>query len=412
MGLLLGTASRRAQESPTITPTVFQRYSDRVVKIQVVEAGSGAKSTVGSGFYIDDRGHIITNYHVVSDMIHSPERYRAQVIDGAVTTDSVAVLSIDVVHDVALLQGKVAPHPHFTLGPATTRQGERLYALGHPHDLGLTIVEGVHNGLLEHTLYQKLHFTGSLNPGMSGGPTINADGQVIGINVSTAGNQVSFLVPVARAVALAGGALKPGYKTAARLLDDVGSQITAYQDVYLKDLFAEGTRTIDLGPYRVPTEPARFFRCWGDANRRKEQPYESSQHQCSTDDVVFIAGDQESGIVEVRHELLTTTSLNVLRFYSLYSSEFSGSGQVWAGEDHVTEWRCQTRNVRNETVPLRAVLCVRRYKKLGQLYDALLKVAVLGHEDSGLVSTLTLSGVTFSNVTRLTRLYLDRITWH
>jgi hypothetical protein len=55
---------------------------------------------------------------------------------------------------------------------------------------------------------------------------------------------------------------------------------------------------------------------------------------------------------------------------------------------------------------------VRRYKKLGELYDAILKVAVLGHNDSGLVSTLTLSGVTFASVTRLTGLYLDRITWH
>jgi hypothetical protein len=57
------------------------------------------------------------------------------------------------------------------------------------------------------------------------------------------------------------------------------------------------------------------------------------------------------------------------------------------------------------------VLCVRRYRKLGELYDAVLKVAVLGNRDSGLVSTLTLSGVSFENVDRLTSRYLERITW-
>ncbi len=40
-----------AQESPTITPTVFRRYADRVVKIQVVESGSAAKAGVGSGHH-------------------------------------------------------------------------------------------------------------------------------------------------------------------------------------------------------------------------------------------------------------------------------------------------------------------------------------------------------------------------
>jgi hypothetical protein len=66
--------------------------------------------------------------------------------------------------------------------------------------------------------------------------------------------------------------------------------------------------------------------------------------------------------------------------------------------------------VRNGDTPMRAVLCLRRYRKLGELYDAVLKVAVLGHGNVGLVSTLTLSGVTFDNVQKLSRRYLEHIT--
>ena len=76
----------------------------------------------------------------------------------------------------------------------------------------------------------------------------------------------------------------------------------------------------------------------------------------------------------------------------------------------MTSWRCGTRNVRDTAVVLRVILCLRRYKKLGELYDSVLKVAVLGRRDSGLVSTLTLSGASFENINRLTGRYLERVT--
>jgi hypothetical protein len=58
------------------------------------------------------------------------------------------------------------------------------------------------------------------------------------------------------------------------------------------------------------------------------------------------------------------------------------------------------------------VACVRAYRKLAGLYDGVIKAAVLGHRDAGLVATLTLSGVSFANVERLTTRFLERFTWH
>lgn len=408
---LLLAAPAAGQESASLTPTVFQRYAERVLKIQVVESGSAAKAGVGSGFLVSDSGHIVTNYHVIAELIHRPGRYRAELVDPGGPPEPLGILAIDVVHDLAILRTERRAPGHFALRPAGVRQGNRLYALGHPGDLGLSIVEGTHNGLLQHTLYPKVHFTGSINPGMSGGPTISADGRVIGINVSTFGNQMSFLVPVERALALLATVRTPGYRAPASWLDEVGRQIHAYQDQYLKDLFTGPTRTVDLGPYRVVTEPAPFFRCWGDASRPEELPYEWADHECSTDDYVYIAEDQESGMVSLTHELLTPGSLGATRFFALYSDTFGRDNTPTGEEEHVTSWRCGTRNVRNATGPLRAVLCLRRYRKLGELYDAVLKVAVLGRMDAGLVSTLTLSGASFEGVIRLTRRYLDGITW-
>ena len=179
----------------------------------------------------------------------------------------------------------------------------------------------------------------------------------------------------------------------------------------MRDMFAGETKTVQLGPYQLITEPAPFFRCWADATRRQELPYETVRHQCSTDDQLFIAGDQSTGVVDLEHEMLSTRKLNPAQFFSLYTNIFTTDNTPGGEEEHVTSWRCGTRNVRNASLPMRAVLCLRRYRKLGELYDGVLKVAVLGRNDSGLVSTLTMSGVTFENVDRLARRYLEKISW-
>jgi len=411
LGASLTAGAAAAQEREGLTSTVFDRYSQRIIKIQVLESRSGTRTGVGSGFFVSDSGHIVTNYHVVSELVHHPDRYRAEMVDSTGAGQKVALLAIDVVHDLAVLGAAVQPHRHFVLDPVQVTHGDRLYSLGHPHDLGLSIVEGTYNGLLQHTLYPKIHFTGSINPGMSGGPAITAGGQVVGINVSTSGDQVSFLVPVERAAALVKQVRSADYRPPANLLDEVAAQLREYQDVYLADLFANDVNTVEIGPYRVATQPAPFFRCWGNASQRTERLYQTAEHSCSTDDYVFIADDQQSGVIEVTHEFVTTTSLSAPRFFALYTALLERDNTPRGTEEHVTSWRCGTRNLRNASAPLRAVLCLRRYRKLGELYDAVLKVAVLGQRDSGLVSTLSLSGASFENVGRLTNRYLEHIAW-
>jgi hypothetical protein len=408
---VLSAGSALAQQRSVTTSDVFSRYADGVVKIQVVETSSAAKATIGSGFFVTSSGHLVTNYHVISKLIHDPDRYRAELVDVAGVVEPVTVLGVDVVQDLAVLGTERQPRTYFTLAAVSVAQGNRLYSLGHPEDLGLSIVEGTYNGHLAHTRHPRIHFTGSLNPGMSGGPTIAEDGRVIGINVATAGNQLSFLVPVERAVILLDQVLAPGDHPPARTLAEVGRQLRDHQNAYLRDMFAGETKMVELGPYRLITEPAPFFRCWADATRRQELPYETVQHHCSTDDYLFIAGDQSTGVIDLEHEMISTHKLNASQFFSLYTNVFANDNTPSGEEEHVTSWRCGTRNVRNASLPMRAVLCLRRYRKLGELYDGVLKVAVLGRDDSGLVSTLTMSGVTFDNVDRLARRYLERISW-
>lgn len=401
-----------AQDSGRGSAAVFRRFGDRVVKIEIAESGSAAKASLGSGFYVSAQGDVITNYHVVSQMVQDPDRYMARLVEASGDTLGVTLLDIDVVHDLALLRADREPRAWFTLRPATPEQGDRLYSLGHPKDLGLSIVEGTYNGLLAHTLYPKIHFTGSLNPGMSGGPTLSQSGDVIGINVSTEGNQVSFLVPAGEAQALFQHASAQRFEPPADFLAEAARQILAYQDAYLSAVFRSPVPTVTIGRFTVPTEPAPFFKCWADADRSADQPYESVVHQCSTDDYLFISEDQESGVVELSHRVLSTTELNRFRFYALYRGAFSsGDSPMWGDEEDVTRFACETQNVRHGSGTLRTAFCARRYRKLPGLYDVVVRAAALAGPDAGLVTTLTLSGVSFSNAKAVARRLLESISW-
>jgi len=330
--------------------------------------------------------------------------------DGAVLP--LRLQAIDVVHDVAVAVAEQPIGPPLRRANAHTAQGTRLYALGYPLDLGLTIVEGTYNGFLDHTLYEKIHFTGALNPGMSGGPAITADGAVVGVNVSTAGNEVSFLVPAERFEPLLAQVTAPAFTPPSDWLMVARDQVLAYQDAYVARLLAEPVPTEAFASVRLPGKMASFVKCWGDAQRNEKDRYAIIDHSCSTDDYLFLSADHLSGVIEYQHEILTNDDLNRFQFFSLFSDRFAAGAPYLPGsEDEVTRFVCHEALVEQHETPIKAVFCLRAYRKLPGLYDAVIKAAVLGNDHTGAETNLTLSGVSFANARALAQRYLEAIAW-
>jgi hypothetical protein len=409
--VVLVAGSGLAQTNPP-TEDVFSRFSGRVVKIEVQETGSKAKASLGSGFFVSGDGHLVTNYHVISQVVQHPDRYGASYFDDDDAPIPVEVLDVDVAHDLAVVKAAGASVAFFELEPVDAPQGLRLYSMGHPLDLGRNIVEGTYNGFLKHALDERINFTGSLNPGMSGGPAITADGRVVGINVSTAGEQVSFLVPVKRAIALSRRALAPRFERPGSLLSEVRDQIFEYQRNYVAVVLASSPPTVNLGGFVLPTEPAAFFDCWADAYREDSAPYQTVDHQCSTDDYIFVSDELVSGQLWFYHRLLTSDELNRFQFASLYTTDFQQTYHgMGGGESEVTRFRCHTDTVRQDALTFKTVFCLRGYRKLGSLYDLVFKAAVVGQPHTGLETALVASGVSYDNAEALVRWYMDTISW-
>ena len=410
------SSAQAGPQSPTAAE-VFQTYAPRVGRVEIVEAGSGTKSTVGSAFFVTTDGLLITNYHVVSELLYEPDRYRARLTDVAgLEPMDVSVLGFDVVNDLAVLRVETAVPESFLLQAGDHAVGARVYALGFPADIGLSIVEGTYNGLLAHTLHPRVHFTGSLNPGMSGGPAITEDGTLVGVNVSTAGNQISFLVPTARVSELVDEVTRPGYTAPDEPMTALGQQLHAHQDSYVAAVLQDSATTVDLGPYRVPSGTSELFECWGDSFEDDDGRYEQVEHQCSSGDDIYLSRGSSSGLLRVHHQLLRDQGLNAFQRAALhsefYQASLSGIGfDFLFSDDELTGRRCEERNLASGALTFRVAFCAQRYLRFEGLYDVVIRAVVLGAPDEGLVSTINLAGIDFEHAIQIMERYVRGISW-
>jgi hypothetical protein len=250
--------------------------------VRTLLQAAGRQTTIGSGFVVSADGLAITNYHVVSQFALDPRTFRLEYLapDGARGT--LKLLAIDVANDLAVVKldrpvvvssgaGSSLPPP-FEFDPRALAnrlpKGERIYAMGNPLDLGFTIVEGTYNGLIDRSYDERIHFSGAINAGMSGGPVTAADGRIVGINVAKRldGESVGFLVPARHAATLLERARKGPPLAVDKAREEVGRQLDAWQGTFYEAFRAAGFRSAQYGSYRGIESSAPWITCWAATN--------------------------------------------------------------------------------------------------------------------------------------------------
>ncbi|KUJ83512.1 serine protease [Microbulbifer flavimaris] len=402
---------------------LYSDYRGALYQIRLIEKSSNSKAGLGSGFQISPDGLIATNYHVVAEAVSDPEKYRLQFrsVDGA--EGALTLLDIDVINDLAILRMDKPGSQHLILADKTPRKGETIFALGNPLDLGMTLIPGTYNGIASGSFYDRIHFAGSINPGMSGGPVINAAGKVVGINVATAGNQVSFLVPVEKLASLR---QHLGIEGKAKNLQEVTHEqlLENQQDIIDQVLTAEW-KLRPLGDAEVVGEIVPAIQCWGNTQEGDDNPVTRIDKGCTGQDVVYLSETFNTGRIEYEFFWLEAKDgLLPTRFYNYYEEQMSrfAPGND-AGEDDVTEFKCRqafTEQPRpagengeeGEPIVARTSYCVRRYKEFPDLYDVFYLSLSVDKEDRALVSHFTLSGFTKESAAAFSEKFTSEIQWH
>lgn len=175
--------------------------------VQVRAAGSS-----GSGFVLDDRGHVMTNHHVVDG--HSSVTLRL----ASGRTVSAIVLGSSAEHDIAILRTEPSALEPARIGRSSAlRIGQPVIAVGSPLGLDGTVTAGIVSSVQRTARLgggasqPVIQTDASINPGNSGGPLVNLDGEVVGVNTAIAtltgeasgSIGIGFAVPIDRAVEVA-----------------------------------------------------------------------------------------------------------------------------------------------------------------------------------------------------------------
>ena len=421
MSVAIGCASAHAASAQIPgAEAVYATAPPRLLQIRTLVAGAGQQTSYGSAFLVSADGLAITNYHVVSQIVLEPKTYRLEYTAADGTHGDVHLLGVDLPNDLAIVRIDKHDAPFFTFDPAAIHgdvpKGERLYAMGNPLELGFTIVEGTYNGLVEHSYIDRIHFTGALNPGMSGGPAVTPDGAVVGINVATrrGGQLVSFLVPARFAEALLQRVR--GREGTTDLRAEIGRQIAASRKSLYKSLLDRGFRSVALGPYRGPEMDAPWFNCWAQTNAgvAPKPRFAMNSTSCASETSLFVASDLNTGNIQINHSYVSSTELNEFQF-ATYLAQLSQPRLVGGGpyRKWYTPERCREDFVGNASLPdrpaLRVVWCAQAYREFDDLYDVVLVAVTQDSGSEALVSRLSMQAVGYDAAMDISRHFLDAV---
>ena len=211
------SASILASDAMTL-PQIFNKTENSVVQITstspisnslVIRNGEQIPQNValGSGFVYDQDGHILTNYHVISD----PNSVEVTFVDG--DSYSAKVIGQDPYSDIAVLQitddgfQKHIP-PLKAANSSALQVGEQVIAIGNPFGLSGTLTSGVisqmgrvlPNDITGYSISNIIQTDAAINPGNSGGPLLNTKGEMVGVNTAIFSNTgvysgVGFAIP-------------------------------------------------------------------------------------------------------------------------------------------------------------------------------------------------------------------------
>jgi serine protease Do len=360
-------------------------------------------------------GLVATNYHVVGSFIESPDRFSIRAKAGAWTRPATLV-AFDLVNDLALLRVAGTHAPPLRLAERLPRPGSAIVALGNPQDLGLSLVDGVFNGLAAKGVVDRMLFSMPLNPGMSGGPILDRNDRVVGTNVSTlsGADSIAFGVPVAKLRDLL--RRPPLLLTKAALLEETRRQVRAYE----AETSARLVEAFDAGRSAPPVvigrarsrRPPELLHCWDGSREYEKEGVSDSWYQC---DLQFSPRVEGLGVVGSLHVVFhqRRSTRSTVGFYAAteaLAASWAETRAVGPDDEARRPPRCVASRFAVAGVVWKANTCVTGYAKHAGLGDYEIVAASVSEARDALLLHLEASGLREESFEKIARRVLEGIT--
>ncbi len=256
--LLDGSSSATTTASPAAqtravaddSSTAARVYDGAKDAVTYIVADTAEGQATGSGFVVSSDGLIVTNDHVVDGATQVQVK-----IGTSGKAQDAQVVGVDASHDLALLKVDASNLKALDLGDSSSvGVGDATYAIGNPYGLDHTLTTGIVSALNRDlqspngsTIRGAIQTDAALNPGNSGGPLLDASGQVIGVNaqIATGGNSsggqggnvgIGFAIPASTVksflVEAKAGKLAPDTSAQQQQFDPYGQQQDPGSDPY------------------------------------------------------------------------------------------------------------------------------------------------------------------------------------
>lgn len=261
----------KLKEEESVTIDIVQKASQSVVSIKVTKAFGGfgvQEISRGTGFFVSADGLIVTNRHVAGDFdasylitTNTGDEYNAVLID------------MDTIYDLAVLKiNGENPFPYLTFSDEQVKKGQTVIAVGntlgeYPNTVTRGIVSGIGRTVVagdgrgsSSQIFGAIQTDAAINQGNSGGPLLNLDGKVVGINtaVSSQGESVAFAIPateaniVVNSVNKYGRIARPFLGVFARIITPEFARVYGLPKDYGELIFSDDPRIMPV----VPASPA------------------------------------------------------------------------------------------------------------------------------------------------------------
>ncbi|MCK5073397.1 MAG: trypsin-like peptidase domain-containing protein [Bacteriovoracaceae bacterium] len=397
---------------------LYARVKHYVYQIKTATDAKSSKASYGTGFVVDKNGLVITNYHVVADALQDEDKnFKIFLVDGDKSIPA-RIVNISVIHDLALLKVKKKFKNALSISKKPPTQGETIYSIGLPKDLKMSIVKGIYNGVIKSSLYEQILMSSPINSGMSGGPTLNSNVQVVGINVSILLNSqnISFAIPAAHAGKLVKEYLKKGDPDLKNNVDKIiEAQLHNVEKNLMVDMKKNPGDNFTIGNWTF-APPSKSLKCWSQNIKHDKKTYEVTNQTCFLQDGSYVSDSIYSGSYEVQYRIVKNISRNSIQFFNLLRTlynkghAFSNAYLKYYDNELISKYDCNEKIVVNKhDIPIKINYCVNGFIKYSKLYRLYVKGVTILNRNDALIFNAKLDGFSKKSMIDFLKYQLSKI---